>query len=64
VLLRILSTLNTAGPGGQVGQVMELKSGNWIATQNGERGKVIHTSRLTVFVAFPREGQTGIMGRF
>jgi hypothetical protein len=43
---------------------MELKSGDWVATQKGERGKVIHTSRLTVFVAFLREGQTDIIGAF
>ena len=41
-----------------------LKSGDWVATKKGERGKVIHTSRLTVFVAFPREGQSEIVAAF
>jgi preprotein translocase subunit YajC len=30
---------------------MELKAGDWVKTKSGEVGKVVHISRLTVFVA-------------
>ena len=30
---------------------MELKRDDWVKTQSGETGKVVHISRLTVFVA-------------
>ena len=32
---------------------MELLVGEWVKTESGEVGKVVHTSRLTVFVAIP-----------
>ena len=32
---------------------MELQAGDWVKTESGEVGKVVHTSRLTVFVAIP-----------
>ena len=32
---------------------MELQAGEWVKTESGEVGKVVHTSRLTVFVAIP-----------
>jgi hypothetical protein len=32
---------------------MELKVGEWVKTESGEVGKVVHASRLTVFVAIP-----------
>ena len=32
---------------------MELQAGEWVRTESGEVGKVVHTSRLTVFVAIP-----------
>ena len=43
---------------------MAFEAGEWVATPKGERGKVIHTSRLTVFVAFPRPGQADIVSAF
>jgi hypothetical protein len=36
---------------------MTLQSGDWVKSVTGEVGKVVHTSRLTVFVAFPVPGQ-------
>jgi hypothetical protein len=30
---------------------MELKRDDWVKTESGEVGKVVHISRLTVFVA-------------
>lgn len=30
---------------------MELKRDDWVKTERGELGKVVHVSRLTVFVA-------------
>jgi hypothetical protein len=30
---------------------MELKQNDWVKTESGEVGKVVHISRLTVFVA-------------
>ena len=35
---------------------MELKTGDWVRTKVGSTGKVIHISRLTVFVAFDVAG--------
>jgi hypothetical protein len=32
---------------------MELKRDDWVETESGEVGKVVHISRLTVYVAFP-----------
>ena len=32
---------------------MELHVGEWVKTESGEVGKVVHFSRLTVFVAIP-----------
>ena len=33
------------------GAHMELQSGDWVKTEAGHVGKVVHISRLTVFVA-------------
>ena len=33
---------------------MEFQAGEWVKTESGEVGKVVHTSRLTVFVAIPQ----------
>jgi preprotein translocase subunit YajC len=35
---------------------MELQRGNWVRTESGQVGKVVHISRLTVFVAFEVAG--------
>jgi preprotein translocase subunit YajC len=35
---------------------MELERGNWVRTESGEVGKVVHISRLTVFMAFEVAG--------
>jgi hypothetical protein len=43
---------------------MGFQPGEWVEINAGERGKVIHTSRLTVFVALPREGQSDIVAAF
>jgi hypothetical protein len=32
---------------------MDLQPGDWVKTERGEVGKVVHISRLTVFVALP-----------
>jgi hypothetical protein len=32
---------------------MELQAGEWVKTESGEVGKVVHISRLTIFVAIP-----------
>ncbi len=32
---------------------MKIKDGDWVKTESGETGKVIHISKLTVFVALP-----------
>jgi len=32
---------------------MTLQTGNWVKTQNGEVGKIVHVSGLTVFAALP-----------
>jgi hypothetical protein len=36
---------------------MKLQLGDWVRTKSGEAGKVVHTSRLTVFVAIPQPGK-------
>ena len=36
---------------GRSGDGMELKRDDWVKTESGETGKVVHISRLTVFVA-------------
>jgi hypothetical protein len=41
----------TAGPEGRCGDGMELKRDDWVKTDSGETGKVVHISRLTIFVA-------------
>jgi hypothetical protein len=41
----------------KLGLSMELQAGDRVRTESGEEGKVVHTSRLTVFVAFPVHGQ-------
>ena len=38
------------GPEGRSGDGMELKRDDWVKTESGETGKVVHISRLTVFV--------------
>jgi hypothetical protein len=40
------------------------QQGDHVETTNGHRGKVIHTSRLTVFVAFPRENKEDAIAAF
>jgi hypothetical protein len=32
---------------------MTLQIGDWVKTESGEVGKIVHISRLTVFVAIP-----------
>ena len=36
---------------GLFGYCMELKRDDWVKTEKGELGKVVHVSRLTIFVA-------------
>jgi hypothetical protein len=36
---------------------MELKRDDWVKTESGEYGKVVHISRLTVFVAVMVSGK-------
>jgi hypothetical protein len=40
---------------------MELKVNDWVETESGEAGKVVHISRLTVFVAFPMPGKADLV---
>jgi hypothetical protein len=40
---------------------MDLQPGDWVRTESGEVGKVVHISRLTVFVAVPQPGQADRM---
>ncbi len=47
----LLFILCLGGVQGPFGDRMELKAGDWVKTQSGEVGKVVHISRLTVFVA-------------
>jgi hypothetical protein len=42
--------VNSGGSKGQSGDRMELKRDDWVKTESGEVGKVVHISRLTVFV--------------
>jgi hypothetical protein len=35
---------------------VELQRGDYLRTEKGDVGKVVHISRLTVFVAFPVKG--------
>ena len=44
--------------------IVGFEAGEWVETAKSERGKVIHTSRLTVFVAFPRPGRADIVSAF
>lgn len=37
---------------------MELQPGDWVRTETGEAGKVLHISRLTLFVVFAVDGKT------
>jgi hypothetical protein len=32
---------------------MELQRDDWVKTESGETGKIVHISRLTIFVALP-----------
>ena len=41
------------GPRGLFGNGMKLQLGDWVKTEKDEVGKVVHISRLTVFVALP-----------
>jgi hypothetical protein len=43
--------LSLGGSKGLFGDRMELKRDDWVKTESGEVGKVVHISRLTVFVA-------------
>jgi len=43
---------------------MDFQPGDFVKTPQGEQGRVVHVSRLTVFVAFPREGQADIVSAF
>ena len=43
--------LGFGGSKRRFGDGMELKRDDWVKTQSGETGKVVHISRLTVFVA-------------
>ena len=36
---------------------MQLQKGDWVQTENGEQGKVVLVSRLTVFVEIRAEGK-------
>ena len=36
---------------------MQLQSGDWVKTESDKVGKVVHISRLTVFVALPVAGK-------
>jgi hypothetical protein len=40
---------------------MELKLNDWVETESGEVGRVVHISRLTVFVAFPIAGRDDLV---
>jgi preprotein translocase subunit YajC len=40
---------------------MELQPGDWVETESGEVGKVVHISRLTVFVAFEIPGKADLV---
>ena len=35
---------------------MELQNGDWVRTEKGEIGKVVHISRLTAFIEIPAKG--------
>ena len=43
---------------------MELQSGDWVRTESGAIGKLIHISRLTVFVAFAVPGKVDRIDAF
>jgi hypothetical protein len=40
---------------------MELQPGDYVKTNSGDVGKVVHISRLTVFVAFPFPGRDDLV---
>lgn len=40
---------------------MELQAGDYVKTQSGDIGKVVHISRLTIFVAFPVPGKEDLV---
>ena len=42
---------------GPFGERMELKRDDWVKTESGETGKVVHISRLTIFVAITVPGK-------
>jgi hypothetical protein len=43
---------------------MQLQTGNWVETESGQVGKVVHISRLTVFVAVPVTGKVDRLEAF
>lgn len=43
---------------------MELQSGDWVRAESGAIGKVIHISRLTVFVAVTVPGKVDRIDAF
>ena len=40
---------------------MELQNGNWVRTEKGEIGKVVHISRLTAFIEIPAKGSNSTL---
>ena len=40
---------------------MELQPGDYVMTESGDIGKVVHISRLTIFVAFPLPGRDDLV---
>jgi hypothetical protein len=36
---------------------MQLRAGDWVKTESGEVGKVVHITRLTVFVQIEAESE-------
>lgn len=43
---------------------MEFEQGDYAQIGSGERGRVIHVTGATVFVAFPRDGKSDAIGAF
>jgi hypothetical protein len=46
----ILVTLPSLGPGARMMSSQQFTAGEWVRTESGEVGRVVHTARLTVFV--------------
>ena len=51
----MLSLGGVRGPAWRI--AVNLQAGDCVKTETGEVGKVVHISRLTVFVAFPMKGK-------